>query len=58
MLSLRDFDRDDRLIDANLVAGAEAQNVIERMLSVEEVQYLHAHYARQGCYAAQIDRTD
>jgi hypothetical protein len=58
MLSLRAFDRDDRLIDADLVAGTEAQEVIERMLSANHVHYLHVHYARQGCYAARIDRTD
>jgi hypothetical protein len=32
------------------------QPVIERMLADPGVAYLHAHYAKPGCYAARIDR--
>ena len=56
LLSLRGFDAAGMLRDADVVEGATAGAVIERMLSDPGVAYLHAHYARPGCYAARIDR--
>jgi hypothetical protein len=57
LLSLRGFDAAGMLRDAEVVEGAVAAPVIERMLADPGVAYLHAHYARPGCYAARIDRT-
>ena len=57
LLSLRGFDAAGMLRDADVVEGAVAEPVIERMLADPEVAYLHAHYAKPGCYAARIDRT-
>jgi hypothetical protein len=56
LLSLRGFDAAGMLRDADVVEGAVAEPVIERMLTDPAVAYLHAHYARPGCYAARIDR--
>jgi hypothetical protein len=56
LLSLRGFDAAGMLRDADVVEGAAARPVIERMLSDPGVAYLHAHYAKPGCYAARIDR--
>ena len=39
-----------------VVEGEAAAPVIERMLADPGVAYLHAHYAKPGCYAARIDR--
>ena len=55
-LSLRAFDADDCLIDADLVEGREVEGLIARLLANPKVAYLHAHYARPGCFAARIDR--
>jgi hypothetical protein len=44
------------LRDADVVEGAAAAPVIARMLANPGVAYLHAHYAKPGCYAARIDR--
>lgn len=55
-LSLRGFDGDDMMIEADLVDGAEAPALIERFFANPEVKYIHAHYARRGCYAALIER--
>lgn len=44
------------MIDADLAEGPEAERTIERMLADPGVAYLHAHYARPGCFAARIDR--
>jgi hypothetical protein len=55
-LSLRAFDADDFMIDADLVDGREVQTLIARMFADPKVAYIHAHYAKWGCYAARIDR--
>jgi hypothetical protein len=56
LLSLRGFDATGMLRDAEVVEGAAAEPVIARMLAAPDVAYLHAHYAKPGCYAARIDR--
>jgi hypothetical protein len=56
LLSLRAFDQAGMLRDADVTPGAEAEPVIVRMLADPGVAYLHAHYAKPGCYAARIDR--
>lgn len=56
LISLRAFDFDDMMIDAELIEGRSIEQAIARMLSAPEVTYLHAHYAARGCYAARIER--
>lgn len=56
LLSLRAFSADGSMVDADVVEGREAEPLIERLLSDPAVAYIHAHYARPGCYAARIDR--
>jgi hypothetical protein len=55
-LSLRAFDCDDIMIDADLVDGREAEALIARLFANPKVTYIQAHYAKWGCYAARIDR--
>jgi hypothetical protein len=55
-LSLRAFDAGHLMQDADLVEGREAESLIERLFANPNVAYLHAHYARRGCYAARIER--
>ncbi len=56
VLSLRAFDAGHMMIDADLVDGDALERGIERFLAKPEVAYLHAHYAKRGCYAARIER--
>jgi hypothetical protein len=56
VISLRAFDSRDYMIDADITAGTELPALIERMLSNPQARYLHAHYAKWGCYAARVDR--
>ena len=44
------------MTDADLFEGADLAAGIERLFADPAVAYLHAHYARRGCYAARIDR--
>jgi len=56
LLSLRAFSAEGSMVDADVVEGREAEPVIERLLGDDRVAYIHAHYAKPGCYAARIDR--
>ena len=55
-LSLRAFDSAGELIAGDLAEGGEAAPTIAALFADQAVAYLHAHYARFGCYAARIDR--
>jgi hypothetical protein len=55
-ISLRAFDPLGDMVDADLVEGREMAALIERFLDDRRVAYLHAHYAKRGCYAARIER--
>ena len=56
LLSVRAFDADAMLVDADVVPGAELHTLIERQFAIACVSYLHIHFARPGCYAARVDR--
>ena len=55
-LSLRAFDADHLMIDADLATGDQIEDVIDRLFADPHVNYIQAHYAKRGCYAARIDR--
>ncbi|MCC5997340.1 MAG: DUF1203 domain-containing protein [Oceanicaulis sp.] len=57
LLSLRAFSAGHMMVDADVSEGVDAPQVIARMLDNPEVGYLHAHYARPGCFAALIRRS-
>jgi hypothetical protein len=56
LISLRAYDGDDMMIDADVVDGKELKPLIERFLANENTAYLHAHFARRGCFAGKIER--
>ena len=53
-ISLRAFDTEGMMLDADVAPGPGLKAPIERLLAVPGVAYLHAHYAGRGCYAAHI----
>ncbi|MET3724267.1 DUF1203 domain-containing protein [Sphingomonas trueperi] len=55
-ISLRAFDAAGEMVDADLADGAALEPLILRFLARADVSYLHAHYAKRGCYAARIER--
>ena len=55
-ISLRAFNEAGEMVDADLVDGRDLEPLIARFFGEPEVAYLHAHYAKRGCYAARIDR--
>lgn len=56
LLSVRAFDRDGMMVDADVVEGTEAASVFQRLLTNEKAAYLHVHNAKRGCYAARVER--
>lgn len=56
MMSLRAFDARDLMVEAELSAGPELESLIRRLLARANVNYIQAHYAKRGCYAARITR--
>jgi Protein of unknown function (DUF1203) len=54
-ISLRAFDPLGDMVDADLVEG-DLEPTIARLFANPEAAYIHAHYAKRGCYAARIDR--
>jgi hypothetical protein len=56
LLSVRAYDRDGSMVDAEAIEGAGAETLFARMLARGDVAYLHVHNAKRGCYAARVDR--
>lgn len=56
LLALRAFDDSGMMLAADIIEGAEADALIARLFEDPNIAYLHAHYAKWGCYAARIDR--
>ena len=56
LLSIRAFDKQGMMVDADVADGKELEPQIARFFGMPEVSYIHLHYARPGCYAAKVDR--
>jgi hypothetical protein len=56
LLSVRAFDGDGFMRGADVTEGAALPALVAKLLADPRVAYLHAHYARAGCFAARIDR--
>lgn len=56
LISLRAYDDADNMIDAEVVPGEQLAALIERYFANPAARYLHAHFARRGCYATRVAR--
>ena len=56
LLSIRGFDGQGMMTGADVAEGRDLEALIGRMLADPQTDYLHAHIARPGCYAAMIER--
>jgi uncharacterized protein DUF1203 len=56
VLSLRAFDANGMIVAADLVDGRTLEDAVATLLADERAAYLHAHFAKFGCYAARIER--
>jgi hypothetical protein len=44
------------MVEGDVCDGRELDAAIHKLLAKPEVAYLHAHYAKPGCYAARVER--
>lgn len=58
MLSVRGFDCNGMMIDADVIDGVDLVSAIDDMFGNADIEYLHIHNAKPGCYAARVDRLD
>jgi hypothetical protein len=56
LLSVRAYDKDGWMRDAEVVEGAGLPDLLARFFTDAQVAYLHVHNARRGCYACRVDR--
>jgi hypothetical protein len=55
-LSLRGYDAKGMLRNAEIVDGQQLEDGIAALFADAKVAYIHAHFAKPGCYAALIER--
>lgn len=56
LLSVRAFDTNHMIIDADVIDGSCAEILITKLLEDERAAYLHVHFAKRGCFAAAVRR--
>jgi hypothetical protein len=56
LLSLRAYDNNGFLVEAEVSEGPYADGALRRFFANPRVASVHAHFARQGCYAARFER--
>jgi hypothetical protein len=56
LVSLRAYDGDALIVDAEVAEGEGTRAVLERFLARPDVAEVHIHFARRGCFAARAVR--
>jgi hypothetical protein len=56
LLSLRAYDAEGMMLDADVIDGANIEALIARLFVNPDVAYIHVHNAKRGCYSGRIDR--
>jgi len=56
LLSVRAYDAMAMLVRSEVVDGKELDETIRRHFGDRNVQYLHLHNARPGCYNCRVER--
>lgn len=56
LLSVRAYDADGWMRDAEVAEGTQLEALIARFFGDPRVAWLHVHNARRGCYACRIER--
>lgn len=56
LISVRLFNAEHMMIDANVVEGKHLEDEINNAFSNNEVAYIHLHYAKPGCFAAKVTK--
>ena len=57
LLSVRAFNSDSMMLDADVVEGVDLAEKLDAMFNEPNVDTIHIHNARQGCFAAKATRS-
>jgi len=55
-MSVRAYDSDDMMVDADVCQGNDVRGVIEHMLANDAVAFIHLHNAKRGCFSCRVER--
>ncbi len=55
-ISVRAYDADAMMVEGVLSEGAELAPLLNQLIERPDVDVIHLHYARRGCYAALVER--
>lgn len=58
LISVRMFDGNHMMVDAEVVPGDRVATVISTAFDRPEIAYIHLHNAKPGCFAASVRRAD
>jgi hypothetical protein len=56
LLALRGYSADQKILAADVVQGTAIEPLIEELLQKPGVAYVHARFAKFGCFACRIER--
>ena len=56
MVAARAFDGQGMMVDADIAQGPEQAKLIDKLLAIPKVDFVHLHWAKFGCYAAKVVR--
>ena len=56
LISMRAYDAEHMMLQANVVDGTAAKMALETLLQSEQVAYVQLHNAKQGCFTCQVNR--
>ena len=56
LISVRAYDAEDMIIDADICDGRNVAAEIENQFANAEVRYIHLHNAKRGCYSCLVRR--
>lgn len=56
LLSLRGFDKNGMMKDASVVEGQKLREQIIRTFANEDIEYIHIHNAKPGCFNCKVER--
>ena len=56
LLSVRSFDGNGMIVDADVVDGTRLSDKLGEFFNELQVDFIHVHFAKPGCYAARVVR--
>lgn len=56
LISVRQFDEEHMMIDADVVGGVALTRALYDAFSNAATAYVHLHFAKHGCFAARVER--